>query len=85
MFPWFHHKAVDSLQPALVGRQKHRLSLVELLHQLSVWVLDYCSISVNNVTQMLSFHLTWFLLFSPNHQSSRSTIAAGRLADNSEL
>lgn len=43
-----HHVAADSLQPGLVSRQRHRLSLVELLYKLSLWALDHNNISVNN-------------------------------------
>lgn len=52
--------------PDLVSRQKHRFSLVELLHQLSLWVLHYNNTPVNNTAQMLPFHLTWFSSVWPN-------------------
>lgn len=64
MLPWFHNGAVDSLQPGVVSRQKHGLSLAELLHQPTPSALVHNNISVNNTpTLPLSFHLTWFLLF----------------------
>lgn len=66
MFPWFHHITVDSFQPGLASG--HRLSRFVLPHRPSLWVLDYNNASVNNMTLMHSFQLTWFLLFDQAQQ-----------------
>lgn len=69
MFLWFHHKAVDSLQPSLVSGKKHPLSLVNYCTKLSLWVLDYSNTSVNNTTEKCC-HSTWpgFLLFDQTQE-----------------